>query len=194
MFTLKSVLVLLLFCVILLSACTPILLTTTAATTSANTIFQERTIRDNVGDKRIWLKIKYELKKHKLPIVSIIVHNKRVLLVGTVKSKQIRARIEEIAWKTRRTKEVMNDISISETDKSIYPVDVLITSEIKVKLLLDKNIKSINYDFLTHDKVVYIVGIAQNDEELTNVTEIVRKIKNVRSVISYIRKKEDTIK
>jgi len=54
-------------------------------------------------------------------------------------------------------------------------------------ILVTPNIKSVNYSFEAIDGVVYILGIAQSQDELNKVIEIARKIGGVNKVINYVR-------
>ncbi|VVC27543.1 BON domain,Transport-associated and nodulation domain, bacteria, partial [Cinara cedri] len=97
---------------------------------------------------------------------------------------------EKIAWKQKEVKEVINEIRVTPINMTSVvdtTVDGLITAEIRTKLLGKKNIKSINYSVNTIDRVVYLMGIAQNKAELTSVISIARRVKGVKQVTSYVR-------
>ena len=63
-------------------------------------------------------------------------------------------------------------------------------TKINAKLLLEKNILSLNYSIEVVNGVVYLIGIAQNQKELDAVIKISKKTYGVTSVISYVRLKD----
>ena len=70
-------------------------------------------------------------------------------------------------------------------------VDLLITSQLRTALVLNKNIKSTNYNIDTYKKKIYIYGIAQSKEEQKQVIEEGKKIPDVKRVIASILLIED---
>ncbi|MEK9645333.1 MAG: BON domain-containing protein, partial [Alphaproteobacteria bacterium] len=73
--------------------------------------------------------------------------------------------------------------------------DTIISTELKTKLLFDSKVSSINYSIETVDGVVYLIGIAQNREELNRVTNYARNLGYVKKVVSYVTiKKPEPLK
>ena len=54
-------------------------------------------------------------------------------------------------------------------------------------------ITNLNYNIDTVNKIVYVIGIAQNKNELANVIDIINSVYGVKEVINYVRLKEDSI-
>ena len=54
-------------------------------------------------------------------------------------------------------------------------------------MTFDKRILSINYNIETVNQIIYIMGIAQNQEELDRVIQHAKNIANVKKVINYVR-------
>ena len=52
-------------------------------------------------------------------------------------------------------------------------------------MTFDKYIQSINYSIETVHGAVYLMGVAQSQEELDRVIKLARRIKGVSEVISY---------
>ena len=48
-----------------------------------------------------------------------------------------------------------------------YLKDTRISLEFKAKLLADKDISEVNYSSTTENRIIYIIGVSQNQEELT---------------------------
>jgi osmotically-inducible protein OsmY len=177
-------------------------LAVTGATTTGYTAAQERTIGHAVDDWGIWAQIKHMyLQKNVSELLGKIrveVIEGRVLLAGTVSNPADRIEAVRIAWQPTGVKEVLNNIEVSPPGykpsismlKDIAK-DNVITSSIKGKLLIEKDIRSVNYSVETNNGVVYLMGIAQSDVELERVTQISSHIKGVRKVVSYVVLKDD---
>jgi osmotically-inducible protein OsmY len=165
---------------------------------------QERTVGRAVDDTTIWTKIKSRFLQQDVnnlfTKVDVKVTEGRVLLTGNVTNPESRMEAVRIAWSTRGVKEVINEIVVitspSATSEVIkgYGLDSWITAQIKSKLLLHKNIKSVNYSIETVNHIVYILGIAQNQQELDTVTRIASTVRYVDKVVSHVRLKEDVVR
>ena len=64
--------------------------------------------------------------------------------------------------------------------------DILITSQLRTALILNKKTKARNYTLETVNKNIYIFGIAMNDEEKKQVLDEANKIYDVKEVIPSI--------
>ncbi len=156
---------------------------------------QERSVGTSIDDRVIWTEIKhyflqadvYEL----LNAVNVEVNEGRVLLTGSVINPQTRQRAVELAWRPKGVKEVINEIQITDKQSiKSFATDSWITSQLKSKMVLDKNIRSINYSVETINGIVYLMGIAKDEQELNAVTNIASTIRGVSQVISHVRIKQ----
>ena len=67
---------------------------------------------------------------------------------------------------------VRNDIKIKEKfDFKQSAKDILITSQLRTALILNKNIKAANYQIDTYKKKIYIYGIAMSSDEKNEVLQ-----------------------
>ena len=64
--------------------------------------------------------------------------------------------------------------------------DLLITSQLRTALILNKNIKASNYQIDTYKKKIYIYGIALISSEKNLVIDEAKKILDVQDVIASI--------
>lgn len=142
----------------------------------ANSI-RARFIKENTKD--LYLKIGIE------------VNDARVLLTGTVPSDKIMQNAVEICNKISGVVEVINELTIDNTNSSMKPSqysrDLLITAEVKRKLISNRKVKSLNYTIVTVNNIVYILGLARTYEELKIVTDVVSRVKGVHKVVPYIK-------
>ncbi|WP_068652472.1 BON domain-containing protein [Wolbachia endosymbiont of Trichogramma pretiosum] len=166
-----------------------IVVTATAAATAIT--MQDKSLGNVIDDTTIVIRINKGLLKHGLfSSIKVKVSEGRVLLIGNVDNHEKQLMAEKIAWQQKEIKEVINEIRVTPIKMSSMldvAVDGMITAEISTRLLGKRNIKSINYSVNTVDRVVYLMGIAQNKAELRAVIAIARKVKGVKQVVSYVR-------
>ncbi|OCA07004.1 BON domain protein [Wolbachia endosymbiont of Trichogramma pretiosum] len=165
------------------------MVTATAAATAIT--MQDKSLGNVIDDTTIVIRINKGLLKHGLfSSIKVKVSEGRVLLIGNVDNHEKQLMAEKIAWQQKEIKEVINEIRVTPIKMSSMldvAVDGMITAEISTRLLGKRNIKSINYSVNTVDRVVYLMGIAQNKAELRAVIAIARKVKGVKQVVSYVR-------
>ena len=180
-----------------LSSCAPVVVAGGGALVGG-TAMQERTFGTQINDKTIWGRIKSALvaKEKGYSDINIEVNEGRVLLVGNVETPEDRLEVLKIVWKQQGVAEVINEIQIGETEQTYkgLATDSWITAQVKSKLLFSENIRSMNYNVETIDKVVYLIGIAQNQKELDEATDIASRTKYVEKVVSYVRLKDSKIR
>ena len=61
----------------------------------------------------------------------------------------------------------------------------------RYKIITDKEISSINYNFEVVNGNLYIIGIAKNKKELKKVVKYANDIKGVLKVVSHVIMKND---
>ena len=87
---------------------------------------------------------------------------------------------------------VKNDIKIKEEfNFKVSAKDTLITSQLRVAMILDKEIKNSNYKIDTYKKKIYIYGIAYNEKERRKVINEAKEVLDVEGVIASILLVED---
>ena len=82
----------------------------------------------------------------------------------------------------------LNEIQV--TDKSNlknYAKDIWISTKIKLKILKELEIIGHNYNIETVNKIVYIIGIVDDENELQTVVDIAKNTKGVIKVINYVK-------
>jgi osmotically-inducible protein OsmY len=183
-----------------LSSCAPVVLGAGAAT--GVVISQERSAGEAVDDAAILAKINSAFLQHDVNNlfinIDVKVNEGRVLLTGHVPTEETRIKAVQLSWEQSGVREVINELTLAEKTGKLaigeYSKDVWITAQIKSRMLVDKNIKSVNYSIETLDGVVYIFGIAQSNEELNKVTNIASTVKYVNKVISHVRTKDHDLR
>lgn len=162
------------------------------ATTAA---VQERGLKGGIDDTVVRARINSLWLDHDVDmyrLVSLSVVEGRVLLTGTVRLPQMRMDAVRLTWKATGVREVINEIKVTDEGGVVsYARDSWISAQLKSKLLFDKTILSINYSIETVNGAVYLMGIAQDRQELDRVTNHARTLRYVRRVVSYVRLKTD---
>ena len=111
----------------------------------------------------------------------------RIFLTGKVNSVEDKLKVTKLAWEIKGARSVNNDLQIKEKfDFKRSAKDLLITSQVRVAMIENKKIKSVNYNIDTYKKKVYIYGIAQNKTERDQVTKEARQVLDVQDVITSI--------
>ena len=116
----------------------------------------------------------------------------RVLLTGSVKKKKHRVNALKLAWKVLGVREVINEIDVTKKGGiKQYLIDVKIKTQMRYKVITDKEISSINYNFEVVNGNLYIIGIAKNKKELKKVVKHANDIKGILKVVSHVIMKND---
>ena len=148
-------------------------------------------IDDNIMQKNLTARLLLIDKKYLLSINTKVLDG-RIFLTGKVDDPEEKLNITKMAWETKGVRSVRNNVIIKEEfNFKQSAVDLLITSQLRTALVLNKNIKSTNYNIDTYKKKIYIYGIAQSKEEQKQVIEEGKKIPDVERVIASILLIED---
>ena len=100
--------------------------------------------------------------------------------------------LTKLAWETKGARSVRNDIKIKEEFSFKRSAkDILITSQLRTALILNKNIKATNYQIDTYKKKIYIYGIALTSDEKDLVISEAKEILDVKDVVASILLVED---
>ena len=143
-------------------------------------------IDDNIMQKNLTARLLLVDKKYLLSINTKVLDG-RIFLTGKVDDPEEKLKITKMAWETKGVRSVRNNVIIKEEfNFKQSAVDLLITSQLRTALVLNKNIKSTNYNIDTYKKKIYIYGIAQSKEEQKQVIEEGKIIPDVERVIASI--------
>ena len=148
-------------------------------------------IDDSIMQKTISAKILAKDKKYLISVKTKVLDG-RIFITGKVDSPEEKLLITKLAWETKGARSVRNDIKIKEEFNFKQSAkDVLITSQLRTALIVNKNIKATNYQIDTYKKKIYIYGIALTSEEKDLVISEAKEILDVEDVIASIILVED---
>lgn len=181
---------------ILSTGCEPVMVVGTGAAVTTS-VAEERGIGGVLNDSSIKTRIQVRYMEHNPALsnaVDVVVRQGRVLLTGTLKDPKMQIDAVRLAWKVDGVQEVIDETSIGNSNGfKAYANDSWITTQIKSKMLFDKNIQSLNYNIQSIRGTVYLMGIAQSQHELDRVIDIARRTSKVKRVVSYVTLKPQSI-
>ena len=158
---------------------------------------QERSMKDSAIDLKLELQLQkklFEANKDKLfATVDVIIIEQRIMLIGNVESQEVRDLATKISWEVSpKIKAVLNELTIGGKSTLVSEAkDVRISLSLSGLLIGDVDISDINFSHSVSKQVIFLIGIAKNDNELNQVIYHARTIKGVRKVISHIILKND---
>ena len=145
---------------------------------------------DSLMQKNLASRILVKDKKYLLSVKSKVLD--RIFLTGKVESPEEKLILTKLAWETKGARSVRNDIKIKEEFSFKRSAkDILITSQLRTALILNKNIKATNYQIDTYKKKIYIYGIALTSDEKDLVISEAKEILDVKDVVASILLVED---
>ena len=148
-------------------------------------------VDDSIMQKVIAAKLVSENRKYFLSVKTKVLDG-RIFITGKVENPEEKLKITKLAWETKGARSVRNDIKIKEKFNFKQSAkDVLITSQLRTALIVNKNIKSTNYQIDTYKKKIYIYGIALTIDEKDLVISEAKEILDVEDVIASIILLED---
>ncbi len=158
--------------------------------TGVNITFDPRTIGmqidDTIMQKNLSARLALADKKYFISIQSEVLDG-RIFLSGKVDEPEEKIKITKMAWETKGVRSVKNAITIKgQSNFKGTAKDILITSQLRAALILNKKTKARNYTLETVNKNIYIFGIAMNEEEKETVINEANKIYDVEEVIPSI--------
>ena len=143
-------------------------------------------IDDSIMQKGLSTKILLMDKKYFLSVKSKVLDG-RIFLTGKVDNPEEKLQLTKLAWETQGVRSVRNDIKVKEKFNFQQSTkDLLITSQLRTALILNKDIKATNYQIDTYKKKIYLYGIALTAEERDLVLKEAREILDVEDVIASI--------
>ena len=148
-------------------------------------------IDDSIMEKNLTTRLTMLEKKYFLSVKTKVLDG-RIFITGKVDNPEEKLKITKVAWETSGVRSVRNDLKIKEKFNFKQSAkDTLITSQLRAALIVNKNIKSVNYQIDTYKKNVYIYGIARNRDELEIVVDEAKSILDVNKVVASILLVED---
>jgi len=178
-----------------LAACSPTGMAVGAGATAGVAAAEERGLKGAGNDALIrveineaWITEDFDTFNR----LNLQIYEGRVLVSGRVPKQAEADKAIELAWRAEDVREVINEIEISDAGAlDDIANDALINARLDSELLFDSEISSINYSTRSVAGTVYLLGVAQDREELDRVFRVTRSIPNVKRVVSHVILKDD---
>ena len=139
-------------------------------------------IDDSIMQKNLSARILLVNKDYFLTVKTKVLDG-RIFITGKVDDPEEKLKLTKLAWETLGVRSVRNDIKIKENFNFTQSAkDILITSQLRTALILNKNIRATNYQIDTYKKKIYIYGIALKSEEKNLVIKEAEEILDVVNV------------
>jgi len=152
---------------------------------------KEGGLQTSIKDEAIRIKISDLWFKHSADIfrkLNLTVNQGRVLVTGVVQNPEDRVEAIRLAWQPNGVKQVINEVRVGNSDSvGSFAQDTWIAGQLRTRLTFEKYIQSINYSIEVVQGTVYLMGVAQGQQELDRTINIARRIKGVKEVISYVK-------
>ena len=148
-------------------------------------------IDDSIMEKNFTARMLLKNKKYLFAINTKVLDG-RFFLTGKVENPEEKLQLTKLAWETLGVRSVRNDIKIKEEFNFKQSAkDILITSQLRTAIILNKKIKASNYQIDTYKKKIFIYGIATTEEEKDEVIKEAKEILDVKEVVASIILVED---
>jgi len=143
-------------------------------------------IDDSIMQKNLQARLALTEKKYLLKL-SVKVLDGRIFLGGKVDEPEEKLKITKMAWETKGARSVKNNIAIKQnfSFKNIAK-DVLITSQLRVALIFNKNVKAANFNIDTINKKTYVFGIAHDENEKKEIIQEAKQIVDLEELVTSI--------
>lgn len=181
--------IIILFLLILLNACVGSS-TSGVFGTGVSIAFDPRTIGTQIDDsimqKNLQARLALTEKKYLIKI-SVKVLDGRIFLGGKVDEPEEKLKITKMAWETKGTRSVKNNIAVKQKfSLKKTAIDVLITSQLRTALILNKNVKAANFNIDTINKKTYVFGIAHTEDEKKEIIQEAKQIVDLEELVTSI--------
>ncbi len=156
----------------------------------AHSVMQERSTMNALNDNVIEVELANALLNHSRELfgdVGVKVVEGRVVLTGSVPTREDKVAATRIAWETEGVTDVADELTVGEGGGvGEYLRDARISNTLRIALLRDGKVRSGNYNVETVDGVVYLTGLARSKSELERVAWRARRVEGVERVVSHV--------
>ena len=143
-------------------------------------------IDDSIMQKNLQARLALNEKKYLIKL-SVKVLDGRIFLRGKVDEPEEKLKITKMAWETKGVRSVKNNIAIKQKFSFVNTAkDVLITSQLRTALIINKNVKSANFNIDTINQKTYVFGIAHTKDEKKEIIQEAKQIVDLKELVTSI--------
>ena len=159
----------------------------TAAVAASST---EKGLSTSVSDSVIQAKLSDSFIQTSQSIflnVETSVNDGSVLLTGKLKTQEEKIAATRLSWEIKGVREVINEIQLSEASSfKSSAKDLAASAQLRAALIRDADISSLNFSIDVVNGIVYLSGVAENEEERERVVAHAQELRFAKQVVSYI--------
>jgi osmotically-inducible protein OsmY len=159
----------------------------TAAVAASTT---EKGLSTSVSDSVIQAKLSESFIQTSQSIflnVETSVNDGSVLLTGKLKTQEEKITATRLSWEIRGVREVINEIQLSDASSfKSSAKDLAASAQLRAALIRDADISSLNFSIDVVNGIVYLSGVAENEEERERVVAHAQELRFAKQVVSYI--------
>ena len=143
-------------------------------------------IDDSIMQKNLVARLALTEKKYLIKL-SVKVLDGRIFLRGKVDEPEEKLKITKMAWETKGVRSVKNNIVIKKKFSfKNFAMDVLISSQLRAALILNKKVKASNFNIDTINKKTYVFGIAHTEDEKKEIIQEAKQIVDLEELVTSI--------
>lgn len=112
----------------------------------------------------------------------------RVMLTGVAFDSKTKTFLANKVMNNLKVRSLLNEIVVKEK-KSLFSTkisDYFLEKNIHIKIFFKSKIKSLNYEVSVVDSIAYVIGIAEDQEELELLLNLISTIRGIEKVVSHI--------
>lgn len=115
------------------------------------------------------------------------VNNGSVVMTGSVETVEQKILATKLAWEIKGVREVVNEVQVSsETSARDIAKDLAASAQLRAALIGDQNISSLNYSIDVVNGIVYLSGVAADEQEKERVIAHAQELRFAKKVVNYI--------
>jgi len=143
-------------------------------------------IDDSIMQKNLLARLALSEKKYLIKI-SIKVLDGRIFLGGKVEEPEEKLKITKMAWETKGVRSVKNNIAVKQKFSfKNTALDILVTSQLRTALILNKKVKAANFNIDTINQKTYVFGIAHSENEKKEIIQEAKQIVDLKELVTSI--------
>ena len=143
-------------------------------------------IDDSIMQKNLQARLVLKEKRYLLRL-SVKVLDGRIFISGKVDEPEEKLKITKMAWETKGARSIKSNIVIKQKFSiKNFAKDLLISSQLRAALILNKNIKAANFNIDTINQKTYIFGIAHSEDEKKEIVQEAKQIVDLKELVTSI--------
>ena len=110
------------------------------------------------------------------------------MLTGVAFDSKTKTFLANKVMNNLKVRSLLNEIVVKEK-KSLFSTkisDYFLEKNIHMKIFFRSKIKSLNYEVSVIDSIAYVIGIAEDQEELELLLNLISTIRGIEKVVSHV--------